>query len=337
MKNTQYKVAVVQAAPVFLDLNASIEKGIKLIEEAAKNGAKYITFGETWFPGYPWWIWLDAPAMGMQFVQRYFESAMEVGSEQHKKLCDAASRNNIYVGCGFSERAGGSLYISQMLIDDQGETIAVRRKLKPTYVERTVFGNGDGSDLKVYDTDLGRLGALACWEHLQPLSKYAMYSQNEQVHFAAWPGFSCYEGKAHALGWEVNTAASQIYAVEGSCFVLAPSCMIDDRFHEILCDTEFKKELLPLGGGYARIYGPDGSELAERIPHDQEGIMYADIDLGVIAVAKAAADPAGHYARPDVTQLLFNPNPQRPVVLRDEYNAGKDPKMEVVSNEETPE
>lgn len=337
MKNSQYKVAVVQAAPIFLNLNASIDKAISLIEEAAKNGAKIVSFGETWLSGYPWWIWLDAPALGMQFVQPYFESAMEVGSEEHQRLCDSAKKNNIYVCMGFSERSGGSLYIAQLLIDDQGKTIASRRKLKPTHVERTVFGSGDGSDLKVHDTEIGKLGALACWEHLQPLSKYAMYAQNEQIHFAAWPGFSLYEGKAHALGWEVNTAASKIYAVEGSCYVLAPSCMISQQFHDILCDTDLKKDLLPLGGGYARIYGPDGSELAKPLPHDKEGIIYADIDLGAIAIAKAAADPAGHYSRPDVTQLLFNPNPQRPVVLRDDYNAGTEAKPEEVTIEETSE
>ncbi|WP_083253364.1 carbon-nitrogen hydrolase family protein [Flavivirga aquatica] len=337
MENTSYKVAAVQAAPVFLNLNASIDKAIKLIEEAASHGAKLVTFGECWLPGYPWWIWLDAPAMGMQYVQPYFENAMELGSEQHMRLCEVARRNNIYVGMGFSERDGGSLYIAQLVIDDEGETVSARRKLKPTHVERTVFGNGDGSDLVVHDTSIGKLGALACWEHLQPLSKYAMYSQNEQVHFAAWPGFSLYEGKAFALGYEVNTAASRIYAVEGSCYVVAPTPLITQEIHDMLCDTDLKKVFLPLGGGHARIYGPDGSELAEPIPHDQEGILYADIDLGAIAVAKAAADPAGHYARPDVTQLLFNPNPQRPVVLREEYNAGKDAKAEEILSEEITE
>ena len=117
---------------------------------------------------------------------------------------------------GHSEKQGGSLYIGQWIIDADGETVAQRRKLKPTHVERTVFGEGDGSDLAVYDTSLGRVGALCCWEHLQPLSKYAMYAQNEQVHIAAWPSFSLYRGGAYALGPEVNNAASRIYAVEGS-------------------------------------------------------------------------------------------------------------------------
>ena len=335
MKQTTYKVAVVQAAPIFLDLEKSIDKTITLIEEAASKGAKLINFGETWLPGYPFYIWLDAPVMGMQFVQRYFENSLELGSEQHQRICDAAKKNNIYVGLGFSERDGGSLYIAQMLIDDEGEMVFTRRKLKPTHVERTVFGNGDGSDLTVHDSDIGKIGGLACWEHLQPLSKYAMYSQNEQVHLAAWPGFSLYDGKAYALGWQVNTAASQIYAAEGQSFVLAGSLMVSKELQDMLCDTDFKRELLPVGGGHARIYGPDGSPLAENLPDTQEGILYADIDLGMIAIAKSAADPAGHYARPDVTQLLFNQNPQRPVVMKEKYVEQKEMKTQAVEEVNT--
>jgi aliphatic nitrilase len=131
-------------------------------------------------------------------------------------------RNNIFVVMGLSERAGGSLYIAQWIIGPNGETIAQRRKLKPTHAERTVFGEGDGSHRAVHDVAIGRLGALCCWEHLQPLSKYAMYAQNEQIHVVSWPTFSLYGPFAHALGAEVNNAAGQIYAVEGSCFVVAP-------------------------------------------------------------------------------------------------------------------
>ena len=136
-----------------------------------------------------------------------------------------------------SERDGGSLYIAQWIIGPDGETVAKRRKLKPTHAERTVFGEGDGSHLAVHDLDIGRLGALCCWEHLQPLSKYAMYAQNEQVHVAAWPSFSLYDPFAHALGAEVNNAASEIYAVEGSCFVVAPCATVSPAMIDELCDT----------------------------------------------------------------------------------------------------
>ncbi len=202
----------------------------------------------------------------------------------------------------------------QAFIDDAGGIIAARRKLKPTHVERTVFGEGDGSDLSVYDTPLGRLGGLCCWEHLQPLSKYAMYAQNEQVHVAAWPSFSLYRGGAYALGSEVNTAASCIYAVEGVCFVLAPCATVSPEMVELMCTDDTKRQLLLPGGGFAGIYAPDGQLISEPLAEDAEGLVYAELDLGMISLAKAAADPAGHYSRPDVTRLLLNKTPGDRVV-----------------------
>ncbi len=319
ISHPKYKVAVVQAAPVFLDLEATIEKSIRLIEEAAASGARLIAFPETFIPGYPWWIWLGAPAWQFSkgFVQRYFDNSLDYKSPLADQFREAARSNNITVVLSLSERDGGSLYIAQWIIGPDGETVAQRRKLKPTYVERTVFGEGDGSGLAVHDLPLGRLGALCCWEHFQPLSKYAMYAQNEQVHVAAWPSFSCYEF-VHSLGWEVNNAASMIYAVEGSCFVLAPCAVISEEMIEMLCDSPDQHNLIRTGGGHAVIYGPDGSQLCEKLPEDQEGLLYAEIDLGLISMAKVAADPAGHYSRPDVTRLLFNNQRVTPVKMREE-------------------
>ena len=188
-KSKVFKAAVVQAAPVYLDRDATIQKGVKLIKEAAEHGAEIIAFPETWIPGYPFWAWLGPPAWGMQFVQRYHENSLTVDSHQVDPLTKAARENNIIVVMGYSEKSGGSLYMGQMIIDRTGKIVDTRRKLKPTHVERSVFGEGDGSDLAVHELDIGRLGALNCWEHLQPLTKYAMYSMNEQIHVASWPGF----------------------------------------------------------------------------------------------------------------------------------------------------
>jgi aliphatic nitrilase len=286
------------------------------MKEASGHGARLIAFPETWIPGYPFQIWLDSPAWAMQFVQRYHDNSLVVGSPEFQRICSAARECGIWVGLGYSERSGGSLYMGQALIDDEGNTVQVRRKLKPTHVERTVFGEGDGSHLSVCETAIGNVGSLCCWEHLQPLSKYAMYAQNEQVHIAAWPSFSLYRGAAFALGPELNNAASRIYAAEGQCFVLAPCAVVSPEMAAVLCTNDLKKQLLKVGGGFARIYGPDGSSLAEAIPEDQEGIVYADIDLGMISLAKSAADPAGHYARPDVTRLLLNKTPGDRVVSK---------------------
>ena len=162
----------------------------------------------------------------------------------------------------------------------------------------------------MHDTALGRIGALCCWEHLQPLSKYAMYAQNEQVHIAAWPSFSLYRGAAYALGPEVNNAASQLYAVEGQCFVLAPCANVSKEMVEMLCTDDGQA---PASARRAAASPASTVRTARRwpsrFPEDQEGIVYADLDLGMISLAKAAADPSGHYSRPDVTRLMLNQTP----------------------------
>ncbi len=314
MSTGPFKVAAVQAAPVFLDLDKTVEKAVSLIDEAGSQGIKLIAFPETWIPGYPWWIWLGAPAWGMQFVGRYFENAIEAGSPQDDALREAARRNNMHVVLGVSEKSGGSLYMGQWHFGPDGEIVSRRRKLKPTHVERTVFGEGDGSHIVVHDTDVGRVGALCCWEHLQPLTKYAMYSQNEQIHIASWPSFSLYRGAAYALGPELNTSASQMYAAEGQCFVLAACATVSQEMYDMLCDTPDKQQFLQPGGGFARIFGPDGAPLGDTLEENEEGLVVAEIDLGMIAYAKSAADPVGHYSRPDVLRLMFNASPN-PVVV----------------------
>jgi aliphatic nitrilase len=302
-------VAVVQAAPVFLSLDGTVDKTIALMKEAAAQGARLIAFPEAWIPGYPWWIWLNSPAAGMRFVQRYYDNSPVAGSEEFLRLAQAARELGIWLAVGFSERAGGSLYLAQALFDDQGRLVKTRRKLKPTHVERAVFGEGDGADLAVMDTAIGSIGMLCCWEHLQPLTKYAMYAQNEQIHIAAWPSFSLYRGASYTLGAELNNAASQLYAAEGQCYVLAPCATVSREMHELLCTDDTQRQLLLQGGGFARIYGPDGAPLADALAENEEGLIYAEIDLGMISLAKSAADPAGHYARPDVTRLLLNKTP----------------------------
>lgn len=309
-----FPVAVVQAAPAFLDLAAGVERAVGLVEQAAAAGAALIAFPETWLPGYPFWLWLDAPAAGMRFVGAYHAQSVVAGDAHDRALAAVARRCGIAISMGLSERRGGSLFMAQWLYGADGAVLARRRKLKPTHVERTLFGEGDGSDLKVVDTPLGRIGQLCCWEHLQPLTKYALYAQHEQIHVAAWPSFSLYTGAAYALGPEVNTGASQLYAAEGQCFVLAPCAVVSAAMVETLCDSAAKRAWLGVGGGHARVFGPDGAPLAEPLAPDAEGLLLATVDLDAIAYAKSAADPVGHYARPDVLRLMYNDRPNSCVV-----------------------
>ena len=314
MPDATLKVAAVQAAPALLDLDASISRTVELIDEAGSKGVDLIVFPEAWVSGYPWWIWLGTPAESIHFSGDYVANSIEAGSPADESLRAAARRNRLHAVIGVSERAAGTLYLAQWHYGPDGEVVSRRRKLKPTHVERAVFGEGDGSDIVVSDTNIGRIGALCCWEHMQPLTKFAMFSQNEQIHAASWPAYCVYTDITHALSAELSMAINQTYAAEGQCFVISSTAVITPKLHEFLCKRDEQKKLIKVGGGYSRIFGPDGSSLGETLAPDEEGLVVADINLVKIAYCKAAADPAGHYSRPDVMRLMFDPNPHEPVV-----------------------
>ena len=313
MNHPKFLAAAVQHASVLHDVSAGIEKAVAIIDEAGAQGVELLAFPEAWVPGYPYWAWLGPPAWGMQFVQAYHDNSIERDGPELTAIAEAAKRNNLTVVFGYSERSAGTLYLAQSIFGAEGELITHRRKLRPTHVERTIYGDGDGSNLAVHDTKLGRLGALCCWEHLQPLSKYAMYSMNEQVHVASWPTLSLYRGMAYALGPEANMAVSQVYALEGQCFVIAATSIVTPEVQAAMNLTAEQAEMIPVGGGISSIFAPDGSPLGNRLAEDEEGLVVAELDLSMISIAKAAADPAGHYARPDVTKLLLNTQPNKPV------------------------
>lgn len=315
---TRFPIAAVQAAPVYLDLAASVDKAIALAEQAAAQGCRLIVYPETFLPGYPFWIWLGAPAWGLQFVQRYHQNSLVAGGPEHRRLEAAARRLGIAMVVGCSERAHGTLYIAQLMIDATGRTLRIRRKLRATHAERTLFGEGTGADLAVFDSAVGRLGALNCWEHVQPLNRYALFAQHEQLHAASWPCFNLYPGRAYALGPEANLAVSQSYAIEGQCFVAAACAVTDARMLEMLIQMPGQETMLTSGGGHARIYAPDGRPLGEVIDPAREGLVIADIDLDDITIAKTFGDPVGHYSRPDVTRMLLNRAEHVPVTFVDD-------------------
>ncbi|WP_341976035.1 carbon-nitrogen hydrolase family protein [Microbacterium sp. LWO13-1.2] len=310
---TIHRVAAVQAEPVWLEVEASTEKTIALIEQAAAGGAELVAFPETWIPGYPVFLWSYPVHEQFPFIARYRANSPTADGAHLSRIRDAAARNDITVVVGFSEKSGGSLYMAQQIIGPDGEVIQHRRKLKPTHAERTLFGESDGSGLKVVDSTVGRLGALNCFEHLQPLSKFVYYSQNEQVHVAGWPCIGI-QGDAPMLGAEALIAISKTYALEGSTFVLmASQIMSDEGAMQFPTKDGQPTQIYTGGGGIARIIGPDSSDWATPLDPTEEGLIFADIDLAAIELAKAFVDPAGHYARPDVTRLLVDHSPRNAV------------------------
>lgn len=308
------RVAAVQAEPVWLDMEATTKKTIDLIKQAADGGADLIAFPETWIPGYPVFLWSYPVPMQVPFVARYHANSPTVDGPEVAAIRKAAKDAGIWVVLGLSERDHGSLYMSQLIIDADGEIALHRRKLKPTHAERSLFGESDGSGIKVIETPFGRLGALNCFEHIQPLTKYAMYAQNEQIHVAAWPCLGIL-GNVPALSPESLVSATQTYALEGGGFTIMTSQIMSEAGAREFSDADGGPTMVWTGGGgFARVYGPMSQLLTEPLDPSEEGIVYADISLDDIAIAKNIVDPAGHYARPDVTRLVFNASSQHPVL-----------------------
>lgn len=307
----KYRVAAVQASPVMLDLNATIGKTCRLVDEAASNGAKIIAFPEAYIPGYPWWIWMGNANDGMKHFIDLYKNAVEIPSLAVQRLSEAARRNRVYFCVSVTEKEGGSLYLTQLWFDPSGALIGKHRKLKATNAEKTIWGDGDGSMMPVFETEYGNLGGLQCWEHLIPLNVAAMASMNEQVHVASWPIGLPQEG--HLFGAEQCVIATRYYAMTNQVFCLLASQIWTDEQRDRICETDEQRAMMQNGHGFARIIGPNGLDVGSPLAHDEEGIVYADIDLEQIIPGKFLIDTAGHYSTPGYLSLSFDRTPHQAV------------------------
>ncbi|KAL4915259.1 carbon-nitrogen hydrolase [Aspergillus aurantiobrunneus] len=299
----QARVAVTQAEPAWLDLDASVEKTCSLITEAAANAAQLVAFPECWIPGYPAWIWARPvdPALSTQ----YMHNSLQIDSPQMSRIQESAAANKIVVVLGFSENIHNSLYISQVILSSEGKVLTSRKKVKATHMERTIFGDSPGDCLNsVVDTPVGRVGALSCWEHIQPLLKYHTYAQREQIHIAGWPPLYPYAGEASlfSMSKEGGAAISQTYAIESQSFVLHSTTLLTQKGLDRMAIPNGGQMDTP-GGGNAAVFAPDGRQLTTDLPGDEEGIVYADLDFDEICRARAFVDVCGHYSRPDLLWL----------------------------------
>ncbi|GAA5871026.1 hypothetical protein JCM1840_007573 [Sporobolomyces johnsonii] len=305
----QYRVASVQLPIVFYDAQENLVTILEAIKEAAANGAALVVFPECGLSGYPYHMFAVPYAEHLSYVQDFYtKGAVEADGPEAQALAACCKANKIRAVVGFSERAGGSLFMGQWIISPEGEII-VRRKFKPTSLERIVYGEGDGSDIKVHDTEIGRLGVLQCWENIQPLLKYAMASQHEEIHAAGWPIFPA-EVPHYSLSRAGTIALLTSYAIETGTFVVSSSSFFTEQNIKKMFGEKTPK--FSRGGGLTIIFGPGGDILAEA-PSDERSIIYADVDLDVCYREKSILDPLGHYSRPDVFQVHFDTTPRHVV------------------------
>ena len=266
--------------------------------------------------GYPIWIW-DYPVNPPLIIQ-YSRNALHVDSPEMQRICSTAKDSQIYVVLGFSETDNSSLYMAQVIISPTGEIIMRRRKMKPTHMERTVFGDGSGDCLNnVVQTPYGGVGALNCWEHLQPLLKYHTYSQRESIHVAAWPPlFGQDEGTdLYSMTKQGCRGVSQTYSMEGQCYTLFCTQVLGQSGIEKNMCTD-SKMWGKAGGGSSAVIAPDGSVLTENLGATEEGIVYAEVNQDMIALNKSFVDLIGHYSRPDLFTLMVDDRAKKHVVYQ---------------------
>lgn len=307
----RFVVAAVQAAPVWMDRAATVEKACRLIAEAAAGGARVIAFPESFVPAFPYGVWHHGVHRNMAFFRSLFEQAVEVPGPEIGRIAEAAAAARAAVVIGVTERAGGSLYNTQVFVGPDGALLGSRRKLKPTSAERLVWGEGDGAGLRVFETPAGKLGGLMCGEHNFALARYTLQALGEQIHVASYPD-PLMEGRPFA---DRLDAAVRHYAAEGQCYVINATGFISDEVRAAVFDTpESAAELADPAAlhGASSIIAPNGVVLAGPLS-GREGIVAAEVDLGAIAYSKFWFDPAGHSSRGDIFRLQVDFAPRSPM------------------------
>ncbi len=292
-------MAVVQATPVFMDRDASVEKACALIAKAAKEGVKLIVFPEAFIPGYPDWIWQVPPGnMGVNqaLYAKLLEASVPVPSPATDRLGEAAKEAGVYLSIGINERSssGGSLYNSLLYIGPDGGILGCHQKLVPTIAERTVWGYGDPATLEVYETEIGRLGGLICWENYMPLVRQSLYEKGIDLYVA--PTYD--EGGAWQASMRHIGKEGRVY-IAGCCMVLRKEDVLK-ALPELAPFYESAGEWINKGN--SMIADPNGNVLAEPLSKE-EGILYAEVDPKTLLGSKWNLDVAGHYARPDAFRL----------------------------------
>lgn len=328
MKYPEFKACAAHAAPVFLDARSTVEKACALIAEAARAGAQLIAFPESFVPGFPMWAAVQAPIKNHEYFKRLAANSVEVPGPEVAQLCAAAADNEIVVSIGISERSPvsvGCLWNTNLLIGADGVLLNHHRKLVPTFYEKLIWANGDGDGLRVCDTRLGKLGMLICGENTNPLARYALIAQGEQVHVSSyppvWPTRPANEPGRYDLASAIKIRAGA-HSFEGKVFNIVSSGYLDQRtmreLHEL--DHEARETLDGSPRAVSMFLGPSGEILGDTLC-ESEGLLYQDIDIAQCVEPKQFHDVVGYYNRFDIFQLNVTRKRLQPAAFVDEVAA----------------
>jgi len=321
MEFKKSKAAAVQTSPVFLNVEKTIEKAISFIKEAATNGANLVAFPEVFIAGYPYWNWIMTPVQGSRWYEKLYKSAVKVEDEVMQPLFEAAKEHNCHIVIGMNERGDsyGEIYNTNLVIDNNGKIIGKHRKLVPTWAEKLTWTSGDGSSLKVYDTEIGPIGTLACGENTNTLARFTLLAQGELIHIANYislPVAPPDYDMAEAI--KIRAAA---HSFEGKLFTIVSCSTISQEIKDALrADVPNVDELLTRkNSAFSGIIGPNGAVVGTPLI-DDEGIVYANIYLEKCIHPKQMHDILGHYNRFDIFDLRVNIAPTRKITFIDNHD-----------------
>ena len=316
----KFKAATVQTSPVFLNIEKTVDKAISFIQEASSNGAQLIAFPEVFIAGYPYWNWIMTPIQGSKWYEQLYKNSVTISDPAIIRILKAAQDNNIHIVIGINERGEsyGEIYNTNLIIDNKGRLVGKHRKLVPTWAEKLTWTSGDGSSLKVYKTEIGPIGTLACGENTNTLARFTLLAQGELIHIANYislPVAPPDYNMAEAI--KIRAAA---HSFEGKLFTIVSCATISKEIMEALKpDVPNVEELLTRkNSAFSGFVGPNGAVIGEPLI-DDEGLIYADIDLEKCIQPKQMHDILGHYNRFDIFDLRVNTAPTRKITFIDNH------------------